>query len=52
MPPYKKAVSEAQAGEFWMLEKQGKMSKSEAKGKTKGLKMKDLPKHIGDLAAV
>jgi hypothetical protein len=46
MPPYKKPVSQAQAGMFWQLEKEGKMSLADAKGKTRGVKISKLPKHV------
>ncbi len=48
MPPYKKALSRKQAGEFWMLEKAGRISLADAKGKTRGLKMADLPERISE----
>jgi len=44
MPPYVKAKSKAQQRKFFELEKQGKMSAADAKGKAqKGSKFDKLP---------
>lgn len=47
MPPYKKAKSKAQQRKFWALVKQGKMTKTEARGKSrKGKAFKKMPNRV------
>jgi len=44
MPPYRKAKSKSQERKFFELEKQGKMSERDAKGKAqKGSRFDKLP---------
>jgi hypothetical protein len=45
MPPYTKPVSEAQRRMMFVLERQGKLKKGEARGKSRALRGKKLPMH-------
>ena len=45
MPPYTKPTSEAQRRYMFVLEHQGKLRKGEARGKSRSVKGKKLPKH-------
>ena len=46
MPPYKAPVSEAQRRKFFVLEREGKLRPGEARGKSRAVKGKRLPKHV------
>jgi len=46
LPPYKKPISKAQAGEFAILKKEGKISSADFRGKMKGVDVKNLPKRV------
>ncbi len=45
MPPYKPVTSKAQSRKLFALANEGKLSKSDAKGKTRAADFKDLPEH-------
>lgn len=45
MPPYKKPVSESQRRYLFVLERQGKLRKGEARGKSRTVKGRKLPMH-------
>lgn len=46
MPPYKKPVSESQRRYMFILEREGKLPKGEARAKSHAVKGKKLPKRI------
>lgn len=46
MPPYTAPVSEAQRRKMFVLERQGKLRKGEARGKSRAVKGKKLPMHV------
>jgi hypothetical protein len=45
MPPYKKPTSEAQRRYMFVLARQGKISEADARGKSRAVKGRKLPKH-------
>jgi hypothetical protein len=45
MPPYKAVTSKAESRKLFVLEKQGKLAKGEAEGKTRAADWKSLPQH-------
>ena len=45
MPPYQKPVSEAQRRMLFVLERHGKLKKGEARGKSRAVRGKTLPRH-------
>lgn len=51
MPPYKPPVSEAQRRYLFVLERQGKLRPGEARGKSRAVKGRKLPKHVGRRSA-
>ena len=46
MPPYKKPTSESQRRYMFVLERQGKLKRGEARGKSRAVKGKKLPMHV------
>lgn len=45
MPPYKKPTSESQRRYMFILEREGRLRKGEARGKSRSVKGKKLPRH-------
>lgn len=45
MPPYKAPTSEAQRRYMFVLEREGKLAPGEARGKSRAVKGRHLPKH-------
>ena len=45
MPPFRPVKSKAQSRKLFVLAKQGKLSESEARGKTKAANFDRLPEH-------
>jgi hypothetical protein len=46
MPPYKAVKSKAQSKKLFALAHEGKISMSEARGKTRAANFKKLPEHV------